>query len=199
MGKSSKIERLFVRRYPSPIGRLVVAGWGEVLVGLELDGPKVEAVLGRRVSMRHPELEIKESGEFNRAAVAWLDAYFSGETVALPEIDLIGSQFQIAVWTTLRDLPSGSLTSYGAIARAIGRPAASRAVGAAVGRNPVGIVIPCHRVVGRDGSLTGYGWGLERKIWLLEHEGISLPISPGQLNSWHEGRRGCPHSLQSSL
>ncbi len=100
-----------------------------------------------------------------------LDAYFAGEPdVVLPPLDLLGTPFQQRVWTALRGIPAGQTRSYGEIAREIGAPSAVRAVGAAIGRNPVSILIPCHRVVGSGGNLTGYAGGLERKSWLLGHE-----------------------------
>jgi len=100
-----------------------------------------------------------------------LDEYFDGRrtTFALP-LQLDGSPFQLAVWSALRDIPYGQTTSYGQIAQHLGNPRAARAVGAANGRNPISIIIPCHRVIGADGGLTGYGWGLDRKAWLLDHE-----------------------------
>ena len=86
-------------------------------------------------------------------------------------VDPAGTAFQREVWSALQRIPTGSTASYSDIAVAVGRPAAVRAVGLANARNPIAVVIPCHRVVGRDGSLTGYAGGLERKRWLLEHEG----------------------------
>jgi methylated-DNA-[protein]-cysteine S-methyltransferase len=112
------------------------------------------------------------------AAVAALDRYFAGEPGALAgvEVDLGGTPFQRSVWARLREIPAGSTTTYAQIARDLGRPDAVRAVGAAVGRTPVPVVVPCHRVVGSDGSLTGYYGGLERKAALLAHEG-GLPAA----------------------
>ena len=86
------------------------------------------------------------------------------------EMDLDGTPFQRAVWQAIREIPAGRTASYGEIARAVGRPAAGRAVGTATGRNPAGIAVPCHRVVRSDGSLGGYGGGLDRKQWFLDHE-----------------------------
>jgi methylated-DNA-[protein]-cysteine S-methyltransferase len=102
-----------------------------------------------------------------------MDAYFAGEMAALGRVPwtVVGTDFQKTVWRALLDIPAGTTTTYGALAARIGRPAAVRAVGLANGANPVGLVIPCHRVIGADGSLTGYGGGLERKRWLLAHEG----------------------------
>jgi methylated-DNA-[protein]-cysteine S-methyltransferase len=100
-----------------------------------------------------------------------LEEYFAGGRTEFDvPLELRGSAFQVAVWTALRAIPYGETASYARIARAVGRPEAVRAVGAANGRNPISIIVPCHRVIGADGSLTGYGWGVERKAWLLQHE-----------------------------
>jgi methylated-DNA-[protein]-cysteine S-methyltransferase len=102
----------------------------------------------------------------------WLTAYFSGtsaEIGGLP-LDMRGAAFEKRVWIALRDIPPGATTSYGTIAQALGSAGASRAVGAANGANPIAIIVPCHRVIGASGSLTGYGGGLDRKTWLLDHE-----------------------------
>lgn len=106
-------------------------------------------------------------------ALPRLRAYFAGDLGALDglAVDPGGTPFQRAVWNALRAIPAGETRSYADIARAVGRPSAVRAVGAANGRNPVAIVVPCHRVVGSDGSLTGYAGGIARKRWLLAHEG----------------------------
>jgi methylated-DNA-[protein]-cysteine S-methyltransferase len=103
-----------------------------------------------------------------------LDSYFAGDLSAIDSIavETHGTAFQHEVWAALRRIPVGQTLSYGALARKIGRPKAVRAVGMANGANPVGIVVPCHRVIGADASLTGYGGGLPRKRWLLEHEGV---------------------------
>jgi methylated-DNA-[protein]-cysteine S-methyltransferase len=98
--------------------------------------------------------------------------YFSGELHAIDAlpVETAGTPFQLQVWTALREIPCGSTISYAQLAGRIGRPAAVRAVGLANGSNPIGVVIPCHRVIGANGSLTGYGGGIERKRWLLDHE-----------------------------
>lgn len=100
-----------------------------------------------------------------------LDEYFSGSRTEfdLP-LSFAGTPFQVSVWNTLQSIPYGQTVSYGQVAQSIGRPSAVRAVGAANGQNPVSIIVPCHRVIGADGSLTGYGGGLWRKEWLLGHE-----------------------------
>ena len=114
-------------------------------------------------------------------AIRQLDEYFAGERSAfdLP-LRIVGTPFQKEVWEALRDVPFGETASYGQIARAIGRPNASRAVGAANGANVLPIIIPCHRIIGADGSLTGFGGGLETKVFLLAHEG-SLPEQQTEL------------------
>ena len=102
----------------------------------------------------------------------WLEAYFDGTAADIGELplDMRGAPFEQRVWMALRTIPPGQTTSYGAIAQALGSPGASRAVGAANGANPVAIIVPCHRVIGSSGSLTGYGGGLDRKTWLIDHE-----------------------------
>lgn len=107
---------------------------------------------------------------------ARIQAYFAGDLDALDAIavDPAGTPFQQLVWQMLRTIPAGRTDTYGRIAERIGRPSASRAVGLANGQNPISLVIPCHRVIGTNGKLTGYGGGLDRKQWLLEHEG-ALP------------------------
>jgi methylated-DNA-[protein]-cysteine S-methyltransferase len=106
-----------------------------------------------------------------REVVEQLNAYFAGELLDfdLP-LEMDGTDFQRQVWQGLREIPYGETISYGELARRVGNPKASRAVGLANGRNPIAIIVPCHRVIGADGSLTGYGGGLDRKVWLLEHE-----------------------------
>jgi methylated-DNA-[protein]-cysteine S-methyltransferase len=108
---------------------------------------------------------------------AQLNEYFAGSrtTFDLP-LEPSGTDFQLSVWELLRKIPYGVTTSYGALARRLGDPKASRAVGAANGANPIPIIVPCHRVVGSKGDLTGFGGGIERKRWLLEHEGALLAV-----------------------
>jgi methylated-DNA-[protein]-cysteine S-methyltransferase len=99
-------------------------------------------------------------------------SYFEGDVDGLDRLPVVfsGTPFQKKVWQALRRIPAGTTTSYGALAKSIGEPKAMRAVGLANGANPIGVVVPCHRVIGADGSLTGYGGGLDRKRWLLAHE-----------------------------
>lgn len=111
---------------------------------------------------------------------AMLSRYFAGECAVIDTVavELNGTGFQKKVWQALRRIPTGATLSYGELARRIGEPSAVRAVGAANGANPIALVVPCHRVIGSDGSLTGYGGGLERKRWLLDHEHAPWNGSP---------------------
>ncbi|MDB5457565.1 MAG: Methylated-DNA--protein-cysteine methyltransferase [Caulobacter sp.] len=106
-----------------------------------------------------------------------VEAYLAGDLRAIDDlaVETGGTPFQRQVWAALRTIPPGRTVSYGGLARQIDRPAAVRAVGLANGANPVGVVVPCHRVIGTDGSLTGYGGGIARKRWLLRHEGVDRP------------------------
>ncbi|HKO52777.1 MAG TPA: methylated-DNA--[protein]-cysteine S-methyltransferase [Polyangiaceae bacterium] len=130
---------------------------------------RTQRLLGRYY--RHVTLAMREARKESAAKRAVLD-YFAGrlEAIAALRVATSGTEFQNQVWTALRQIPSGKTWSYGALAKAIGRPAAMRAVGLANGSNPIAIVVPCHRVIGANASLTGYGSGLERKRWLLDHE-----------------------------
>ncbi len=131
--------------------------------------------MSEELARRFGKFTFEENLQTESAASA-LQRYFAGDLGALDgvEVDTGGTPFQQLVWTTLRRIPAGTTWSYAELARAVGRPSATRAVAAANGANPVSIVIPCHRVIGSDGSLTGYGGGLPRKRWLLVHEGALL-------------------------
>jgi methylated-DNA-[protein]-cysteine S-methyltransferase len=154
----------------SPIGPVVAAVKDGVLCALVLegDGPRLEAKLRRRFG----PVARREAPGRHPVARALRD-YFAGRINALEQIeaDPGGTPFQRRVWDAMRAIPPGETRTYRDLAAAAGNVKAVRAVGQASGRNPVGIVIPCHRVVGSDGTLTGYGGGLERKQWLLRHEG----------------------------
>jgi methylated-DNA-[protein]-cysteine S-methyltransferase len=152
----------------SPVGRLLLTGDERALTGLFMLDAGSHSASVQPGWTRH-------EGAFAEAA-AQLKSYFAGERT---EFDLRlapqGTSFQLAVWEQLARIPYGRTVSYGGIATALGKsPVASRAVGLANGRNPISIILPCHRVIGADGSLTGYGWGLDRKEWLLRHEGALL-------------------------
>jgi methylated-DNA-[protein]-cysteine S-methyltransferase len=157
----------------TPIGDMLALAADDALCALEFVGPdKRQARLERRLARWFPPHEIAD-GETPAIARTreWLAAYFAG-AASLDQLPLAmhGAPFEQRVWRALLDIPRGHTTSYGAIAAALGSPAASRAVGAANGANPIAIVVPCHRVIGSSGSLVGYGGGLERKTWLLDHE-----------------------------
>lgn len=159
----------FIFHYMSPLGPVTLASDGSSLTGLWFDGQKY---YGSTLS-REPQ---EASLPVLRDTVSWLDRYFSGiEPGPTPPIRLEGTAFQESVWQLLRDIPYGQTVTYGQIAGAlaaqIGKNTMSaQAVGGAVGRNPVSILVPCHRVVGAHGALTGYAGGLERKQFLLELE-----------------------------
>ncbi|HEX3715051.1 MAG TPA: methylated-DNA--[protein]-cysteine S-methyltransferase [Trebonia sp.] len=150
---------------PSPVGRILLTGDERALSGLYLLDAGEHSASVRSGWTQRP-------GGF-AAAADQLAGYFDG---ARREFDVplapVGTPFQLAVWAELTNIPFGATVSYGAVAAALGKsPVASRAVGLANGRNPISIIVPCHRVIGADGSLTGYGWGVDRKEWLLRHEG----------------------------
>lgn len=155
----------------SPVGTLFVGGSAAGVHRVEfLDSPRDEERYAVRLSV-DSGLPARRDAEGAAGVAAQLREYFAG---ARTRFDLPlaprGTAFQRQVWEALRPIPHGMTTSYGAIAASIGRPTASRAVGAANGQNPIAIVVPCHRVVGSTGALTGYGGGMERKRWLLDHE-----------------------------
>ena len=151
----------------SPIGPLTLIARDGVFTNLSM--------LEHRHTPPPPEDAITDDVWFKDVA-AQLDAYFAGELTTFDlEMDLRGTAFQQRVWSQLCAIPYGETISYGELATRIGNPNASRAVGLANGRNPISIIVPCHRVIGADGSLTGYGGGLERKTWLLEHEATTRP------------------------
>jgi methylated-DNA-[protein]-cysteine S-methyltransferase len=157
----------------SPIGALLLIGDGHALTGLwMLDGDKYR---GRAFGPRSDRAGLTPSPASFREVAAQLEAYFAGDLKEfIVPLAPSGTGFQLAVWTELTKIPYGSTVSYGDIARALGkRPVAARAVGLANGANPISVIVPCHRVIGSDGSLTGYGGGLDRKELLLRLEGAS--------------------------
>jgi methylated-DNA-[protein]-cysteine S-methyltransferase len=150
---------VYYSRIDSPIGELLLTGDGHALTGLFME------------NQRHgegPSADWQRDDALFTEAREQLAAYFAGQRQTF-DLDLAptGTDFQCRVWQALRDIPFGKTESYGVLARRIGAPKASRAVGLANGRNPISIIVPCHRVIGADGSLTGYGGGIERKRWLL--------------------------------
>jgi len=170
-----RMATVFFTYYDSPLGKLLLTGDGQVLFGVSFPNDRNYA---------RPDASGQPGGTALQAAVQQLDAYFAGQ---LREFDLAvqphGTAFQRRVWQALRTIPYGTTVSYGKIAQVLGQPTATRAVGAANGANPIPIVIPCHRVIGANGSLTGFGGGLAAKRWLLEHEN-ALPGPARQSELW---------------
>jgi methylated-DNA-[protein]-cysteine S-methyltransferase len=160
------------RHLDSPVGRIRLTGRDDgVLTGLHLaDHDRCPPA---------PADGARDETAFDGVREQ-LDEYFAGTRTEFDvPLALDGSPFQVEVWTALRTITYGETSSYAEIARMIGRPSAVRAVGAANGRNPISIIVPCHRVIGANGSLTGYGWGVERKAWLLQFE----RFGPSQVSS----------------
>ena len=160
----------YTNEYVSPLGKILLASDGHALTGLWFEGQKYFA------AKLDPDHEEKKLPVFARTA-EWLALYFDGEKPAfIPPLTLKGTPFQKEVWEILLKIPFGQTTTYAEIAAEIARrrglaSMSAQAVGGAVGHNPLSIIIPCHRVVGADGSLTGYAGGLEKKRWLLQLEG----------------------------
>ena len=155
-------------RITTPLGTMTAAATPDGLTGLWFDG-----------QAHHPgelDVPVQPGQRWLKAAAAAMVRYYDGQQEPLRglPLDLHGTTFQRAVWQALLAVPSGQTCSYGQIATRAGSPSAVRAAGAAIGRNPVSVLVPCHRVVGASGSLTGYAGGLERKRALLRHEGVAL-------------------------
>lgn len=166
-------ERLIRSRLPTPVATLqIVVDPDDVVrvLDFDTDSPRTR----RLMAIHYGGVPVVES-ETSPAIRAALDRYFAGELAALADIPyrVAGTDFQRQVWRALTEIPPGETRTYSQQAARIGRPTAVRAVGLANGANPVGIVIPCHRVIGANGSLTGFGGGIERKRWLLAHEGAA--------------------------
>ena len=165
---------------PTPLGDMLALSSDEGLCALEftkVEGPNRGqerlSRLNARLQRWFPPHEIvdEETSTIGRTR-DWLAAYFDGTRAEIEDLqlDMRGAPFEKRVWIALQAIPAGHTTSYGAIAHALGSAGASRAVGMANGANPIAIIVPCHRVIGSNGSLTGYGGGLDRKTWLIDHE-----------------------------
>src|SRR5260221_9003898 len=153
---------------------MLAVAWDRGLCALEFTGPEKRLTrLEARLRRWFPPHDIAdgETAALLRTR-AWLADYFDGTSAQLRDLPIAmhGATFEKRVWQTLLTIPPGETVSYGAIAKRLGSAGASRAVGAANGANPIAIIVPCHRVIGSSGSLTGYGGGLERKTWLIDHE-----------------------------
>ena len=175
------VEAFQFERVLSPVGQLILAtDETDALRILEFDGydDRMQLLMRRQYRAGCVVTEGRVASSVRDA----LDRYFAGDHAATGAIRTKtgGTVFQRRVWAALRDIPAGATESYGALARRIGSPDASRAVGLANGQNPIAIVVPCHRVIGASGSLTGFGGGLPRKQWLLRHEGATFRSMPAQ-------------------
>ena len=165
----------YTTNYVSPVGPLTLACDGDHLSGLWMDGQKYFGGTIPEAMLPADSLPVFD------AAKDWLDRYFAGKRPAISELPLapIGNEFRQTVWQLLCEIPYGELTTYGQLAKDTAKKLhkqsmSAQAVGGAVGHNPISIVIPCHRVVGTNGSLTGYAGGVAKKIWLLKHEGVGM-------------------------
>lgn len=156
--------------FDSPLGEIVLAGSAEALCALDFGDCRER--MDRLLTRHWPGAELERKpgfGGFRQRVEAYLDGDL--ESLAAVGTDSKGTEFEELVWSCLRTIAPGATVSYGDLASRMGRPGAARAVGRANSQNPIALVVPCHRVIGGDGSLTGYAGGLERKKWLLAHEG----------------------------
>ncbi len=174
-GKITGGKMYYSVNYKSPLGDILLGSDENNIIGLWIDEQKY-------IGNTMPK-EIIEKGDISvlQESMAWLDDYFAGKKPRLSRLPLapIGGEFRQAVWKILTEIPYGELTTYGNIAKEVARRMgkdnmSAQAVGGAVGHNPISIIIPCHRVIGTNGSLTGYAGGIEKKIKLLEHEGVDM-------------------------
>jgi methylated-DNA-[protein]-cysteine S-methyltransferase len=170
--------QLWIDEVESPIGLLSIVVEAETgaLCRLEFDGLTREAE--QALVARYGDVEWVRV-ENPHGITSHIHAYFERDVTALDALPVstAGTPFQERVWRALREIPAGRTASYGDIAQALGQPGAARAVGLANGQNPVALVVPCHRIIGADGTLTGYGGGLDRKRWLLDHEARHAPYA----------------------
>jgi methylated-DNA-[protein]-cysteine S-methyltransferase len=167
--------QLFIDRIPTPIGQFVIIA-DEAGALRATDWSDHDDRMHRLMRSHYGGGGYVLSPKRNPSGLSdRLAAYYAGDLAVIDTLPVagIGTTFQRKVWAALRDIPCGETISYGTLARRIGQPTAMRAVGLANGANPIGVVVPCHRVIGSDGSLTGYGGGIERKRWLLAHEKAS--------------------------
>ena len=167
---------LILSRYAAPFAELLLVTDAEGTLRA-LDFSDFEERMHRLLARHYGSFTL-EPGDAPAGIVSALDAYFAGDLAALDTVPIAtgGTEFQRTVWAALRRIPAGETSGYGALAARIGKPGAARAVGLANGSNPIGIVVPCHRVIGASGTLTGYAGGVERKAWLLQHEGASAVL-----------------------
>jgi O-6-methylguanine DNA methyltransferase len=163
--------KLVRRQFDTPVGPMMALATDAALCALEFWKPGRMTRLDARLRRWFSPFEVDAGSNAVIAQTGeWLDGFFKGHPPPDPPLDMRGAPFELRVWAALRLIPPGRTMSYGDIARQIGSPGASRAVGMANGANPIAIIVPCHRVIGSNGTLTGYGGGLDRKAWLLDHE-----------------------------
>jgi methylated-DNA-[protein]-cysteine S-methyltransferase len=169
--------KLEMDSFQSPIGQVIMVARGNELVFVDFEDNQKRMRRLLEVRFGVYQLEKASLPDFKSE----LEAYFSGDCDAVNDLNVStgGTEFQARVWQALREIPTGQTMTYGALAAKLDKPGASRAVGMINSLNPISIVLPCHRVIGANGTLTGYAGGLERKKWLLEHEGVKLKgLSP---------------------
>lgn len=166
---------IYTSTYKSPIGNLLIASKDNKLVGLWMENQKYY------LSNFKEEIVETENLEILVKTKKWLDRYFNGEKPKINELEIspVGSEFRKSVWEILKNIPYGEVITYNDIAKELAKQQgikkmSAQAVGGAVGHNPISIIIPCHRVVGTNGSLTGYAGGIKKKIYLLEHEKVNM-------------------------
>ena len=176
---------IYISYYNSPVGKLLLAGKNQKLVGVWIEGQKY--YLGKLKE----NLQEKNDYDILVKTKNWLDRYFNGEKPQINEIDLEpnGSEFAKIVWKLLCEIPYGDIMTYGELAKKVAKilnkeKMSAQAIGGAVGHNPISIIIPCHRVVGAKGNLTGYAGGINKKIELLKHEDVDI-------NKLHMLMKGC--------
>ncbi|MDH2998230.1 cysteine methyltransferase [Pasteurellaceae bacterium LFhippo2] len=166
------MQAIYYHYYPSPIGKLLLLAQADGLIYIEFEKEQQTTSVADFVEATHTTGSIWQI--FCKTSEV-LDRYFAGEVIEFAKLDFLkpqGTAFQQAVWQKLREIPYGQTTTYGEIATSLGKPNAMRAVGGAVGRNPISILIPCHRVLGKNSALTGFGGGLPNKRFLLNLEKI---------------------------
>ena len=174
-----EILELLIDRIDTPIGQMIVIADHDGNLRV-VDWTDHEARMLKFLDRYYGKGKFKLTPARNPGGLSEaIGQYFAGDLTVIDKIPTKtnGTAFQRQVWQALREIPCGTTISYGELAKRIGRPKAVRAVGLANGSNPVGVIVPCHRVIGSNGSLTGYGGGMPRKKWLLEHEGAAVPIN----------------------
>lgn len=172
--RNAQPETLTLDRIQTPVGEvLLVTGPEGAVRAMDFKG--FEDRMHRLLKRHWGEVELAE-GRAPEGVRTAVEAYFQGDARALDGLPVKtgGTAFQKSVWTALRAIPAGETRSYGQLAAAVGSPRAVRAAGLANGQNPIAVIVPCHRVIGANGTLTGYAGGLDRKRWLLRHEGVAV-------------------------